>query len=58
MNLVRAFDLQNYHFDEDVPWSFILAAANFVFSRAHHTTLQIRPYKLVLGGDMTKNIPL
>ena len=55
-NIVRTFELQDNHLDEDNPWKDILCATSFAIRSTCHTTLQKTPGQLVFGRDMILNV--
>ena len=55
-DMIRTFELEDNHPDEDDPWKGILSAAAFAVRATVHTTLQKTPAQLVFGRDMILNI--
>ena len=54
--MVRTFELENTHMDEDDPWAGMLAAAAFAVCLTCHAALQATPGQSVFGRDMTFNV--
>jgi hypothetical protein len=55
-NIIRTFELERNHQDEDDAWKGILSATAFAVRSTFHTTLQSTPGQLVFGRDMIFNI--
>ena len=51
-NMVRMFELEDTHMDEDDPWAGTPAAAVFAACLTCHAALQAAPGQLVFGTDM------
>ncbi len=54
-NIIRTFELQTNHLDEDNPWKGILSASAFAIRCTYHTTLHSSPGQLIFGRDLTFN---
>ena len=55
-NMIRSFELEDNHLDEEDPWKGLLTAAAFAVRATVHTTLKKTPGQLVFGRDMIFNI--
>ena len=56
-NMLRTYELENFEFDEDDPWSGILSAIAWAIRSTVHTTTKATAGQLVYGRDMMYNIP-
>ena len=52
VSMLRTKNLTKYDFDDMDPWISLLDLVACAIYRAHHTTLQAIPDKLVFGKDM------
>ena len=51
-NMLRTYELENYDFDRDDPWTDILASCAWAIRSTVHTVLDATPAQLVFGRDM------
>jgi transposase InsO family protein len=55
-NIIRTFELESKHLNEDDPWKGILSATAFAVRSTFHASLQSTPGQLVFGSDTIFNI--
>ena len=51
-NMIRTYELEEYDFDYNDPWSSILAECAWAIRSTAHTIMDATPAQLVFGRDM------